>query len=291
MFFCFFLIKYGKSVPSFTVSITSCSIEGDGIVTKSDYIASGSYRSYTDITIGKGITEIGANCFSQSGALKSVTFLQPSHVEIIGNHAFTECSKLAEITLPDSVKSIGSFAFPFTKITKLYIGQSVQYISTPLHYLSSDFKGFNVSTLNDYFCNDEFGTLYNKNKTILYEVASGCDPSFTIPSTVIEIRNNAFHGLLTLSTLHFLKALKSSTSLFVSQTHIPPLSHLKKVFQSPVFQLKLLLIGMDLSQLNFLNQLNQYLICVFPNVKTWNQFIFQALFQVFQPQHLIFAIS
>ncbi|MDO5311727.1 MAG: leucine-rich repeat domain-containing protein, partial [Clostridia bacterium] len=57
---------------------------------------------------GKIVTSIGVSAFSWCSSLTSVTI--PDGVTSIGNSAFEDCSSLTIVTIPDSVTSIGSYA-------------------------------------------------------------------------------------------------------------------------------------------------------------------------------------
>ena len=58
---------------------------------------------------GLKVTEIGEAAFSTCSGLKDVTI--PDSVTKIGSSAFTQCSGIAGITIPDSVTEIGDYAF------------------------------------------------------------------------------------------------------------------------------------------------------------------------------------
>lgn len=61
------------------------------------------------VTIGTGITSIGAYAFYDCPELVDVTI--PNTVSVIGDGAFSACPALASIALPTSVSSIGAGAF------------------------------------------------------------------------------------------------------------------------------------------------------------------------------------
>ena len=56
------------------------------------------------------VTDIQAHAFEDCRSLKSFVFKNP-HVENIGSYVFRNCTSLAEISLPDTVKSLGKGAF------------------------------------------------------------------------------------------------------------------------------------------------------------------------------------
>lgn len=66
--------------------------------------------AYTDITIlGNVLTEIGEEAFSGCSAIRSINI--PDSVTRIGSLAFSDCSSLASITIPDGVTKISDHTF------------------------------------------------------------------------------------------------------------------------------------------------------------------------------------
>ncbi|MBQ8381281.1 MAG: leucine-rich repeat protein [Clostridia bacterium] len=67
--------------------------------------------SVSSFTVGAAVTKIADGAFSSNTSLTTVTFEGNSALESIGASAFANCTKLSNITLPASVKSIGRAAF------------------------------------------------------------------------------------------------------------------------------------------------------------------------------------
>ena len=82
-------------------------VDGDTIKQRAYY----KQNNLTNYTIGEKIKEIGRLSFAQSG-LQSIEI--PSNVTTIDYGAFYGCQDLKEVTIPDSVTSIGTKAFADT---------------------------------------------------------------------------------------------------------------------------------------------------------------------------------
>lgn len=81
----------------------------------------------TEYIIGNDVKSIGLCAFSSCTSLTTVTI--PESVTTIGAQAFQGCSSLASITIPNSVKSIGTSAFYACKsLTSVVIPDSVTTI-------------------------------------------------------------------------------------------------------------------------------------------------------------------
>ena len=76
---------------------------------------------------GKPVTSIGDSAFSVCSGLTKITI--PNGVTSIGDYAFSDCSGLAEVTIPDSVTSIRDGAFSnCSGLTEITIPDSVTSI-------------------------------------------------------------------------------------------------------------------------------------------------------------------
>ena len=65
----------------------------------------------TSVSIPNTIVEIGESAFAYCTALSTVRFASGSKLTTIGEYAFSGCSSITSLTIPDSVQSIGDEAF------------------------------------------------------------------------------------------------------------------------------------------------------------------------------------
>ena len=126
----------------FSISASAYDVKVDGIfyniLKKAKYaeVTSGDYKYRGDVIIPEtitvdnvvyNVTSIGDWAFSECSGLTSVTI--PNSVTSIGNRAFSGCSGLTSITIPNSVTSIGNEAFKgCSGLTSVTIPNSVTSI-------------------------------------------------------------------------------------------------------------------------------------------------------------------
>ncbi len=130
---------------------------------------------------------IDSNAFSGCTGLTSVTI--PNSVTSIGASAFSGCTGLTSVTIPDSVTSIGSKAFSgCTGLTSITIPDSVTSID------ASAFKGCTGLTSV---------TIPNSVTSIGSSAFEGCTglTSITIPNSVTSIGSFAFEGCTGLTSI------------------------------------------------------------------------------------------
>ena len=100
--------KIGNSVFNNTKWYNSKQ-NGDVYVGDTYYRYKGDMPKNTEVVIAEGTKVIANDAFSHCSNLKKITI--PNSVTTIGEDAFLSCTGLTELTIPDSVTSIGATAF------------------------------------------------------------------------------------------------------------------------------------------------------------------------------------
>ncbi len=168
-------------------------------VTTIGYAAFSDCDSLTEVTIGDSVTTIGDYAFSDCDSLKSITIGNSvttigNSVTTIGNSAFFSCDSLTEVVIGDSVTTIGDDAFYWCdSLTKVTIPDSVTTIGDSAFCYCDSLTTIAVDENNRYFSNDEYGVLFNKDKTTLIQYPIGNQrTAYAIPDSVTTIGDLAF---------------------------------------------------------------------------------------------------
>ena len=177
--------------------------------------------SLTSVTIGSHATDIKSSAFTGCSSLTSINVSSynfryssidgvlyskdqtrliccpegkisitiPDSVTSIGDYAFCNCSKLTSITIPNSVTTIGGGAFEnCSSLTSIIIPDSVtsigDYAFRDCSSLTSIMIGNGVTTIGDW-------AFYNCSKLT----------SITIPNSVTTIGGGAFYGCSSLTSI------------------------------------------------------------------------------------------
>lgn len=171
---------YNNTPTTFTYSDGSSFTSVDTILTANSYNPP-SGQSLTKVNIGTIVTSIGDDSvFYGQTTLTEVTFDTDSQITSIGDFAFGACSVLASFTIPASVTSIGASVFVgCTSLTTI-----------------------NVEVGNTAYSSDITGVLFDINKHDLIQYPIGNPTTeYTIPNTVTSVKESAFFGAGTLTSL------------------------------------------------------------------------------------------
>ena len=159
--------------------------------------------SFNELRYFTALTSIGKLAFSCCSGLTSVTI--PNSVESIGEEAFQGCSGLTSVTIPNSVTSIGQFVFlGCSGLTSVTIPNSVTSIEdgafSGCSGLTSVTIPNSVTSIGQYAFSDCYRltsvTIPNSVTSIGKSAFYRCInmTSVTIPNSVTSIGNQAFNG-------------------------------------------------------------------------------------------------
>ena len=141
-------------------------------------------------------------------------------VTTIGNSAFSNCTSLTGITLPDGLTTIGNDAFSnCTSLTGITIPNTVTSIGNDAFNACWALTQFNVDEANEAYCSDG-GVLFNKDKTTLVQYPAGkAETAYIIPEGVATIIEGAFEScnrLMTVSIPSSMTTIEQRAFLYCS---------------------------------------------------------------------------
>ena len=155
---------------------------------KSDFLASGEINQ---INLPNGLTHIGADAFYFCYGYTTVTI--PNTVQTIGHYAFAESTTLKEMTLPDNVTSLGSDAFRgCSKLETLKIGKGLKTLGGELFARCGSLRQVWVDPANQYFAHSSEGALFTKDMKALILFPRNIPGRYVMPNTVERIQIYAF---------------------------------------------------------------------------------------------------
>ncbi len=188
------------SIPwySYLASIKSLVVKSG--VTSIGRLAFYKCENLTSVSLPATLTSIDVAAFEYCSALTKITI--PEGVTEIAENAFDHCSSLASVSLPSTLATIGSYAFDdCTSLTSITIPASVTMIGGDIFPECRNLQEILVESGNQYYCSVN-GVLYTKDMMVLMRYPSAkTGTSYTIPSTVATIEDDAFQYCANLTSI------------------------------------------------------------------------------------------
>ena len=111
--------------------------------------------------------------------------------------------EVESIVFNGNITSIGENAFCYTSITDITIPASVSAIQySALEYIDT-LERIYVDSGNTVYASDDSGVLFNKDKTVLISAPTKLQETYTVPTSVTWIYDNAFSGCSRLKTINW----------------------------------------------------------------------------------------
>lgn len=168
---------------------TRLNVKGSGRI---DYVADKPWgRDITEAVIGEGITSISLSLFQDCTKLRQVTL--PSTLKTIEAGVFYGCTSLESIVLPANLTRIEDMAFLGCKSLKqIIIPKTVTFFGRGVFNSCDSLEKIDVDKDNSALVSVD-GVLYNKRKSALIKYpANKIGDSYTVPDTVEVLEDNAF---------------------------------------------------------------------------------------------------
>ncbi len=173
----------------------------DGSLNICQYTGSGGVVIIPDSTNGMIITTIGTNAFYAYNGSTSITI--GTNITNIGNAAFCDCSSLTNVTIGTNVATIGDLAFKYcSSLKSVTIPNSVTNIGDRVFSYCTSLTSIIVDTNNPSYSSLN-GVLFDKSQSTLVAYPGRTSGSYTIPNSVIIIRNHAFEECNWLTSITF----------------------------------------------------------------------------------------
>ena len=168
-----------QDIESITINEETRFIYGDAFVDSSNL---------KNVDLGNKLVSIGSAAFSYT-QIESIVL--PDSLKTLGMYAFLG-SRLKEITLSKNLEGLSGGVFAQTYISTLTIPDSVEYIESTAFDRCTSLSQVNISENNSHYKTVD-GNILTKDgkKFVLFITANGSD-TYTVPDGVVEIMDSAF---------------------------------------------------------------------------------------------------
>ena len=171
--------------------------------TTSTSVPSGDFTIPSVVPSGENsykVYSIGNSAFSSCSSLTSITI--PEGVTSIGISAFFNCSSLTSITIPEGVTSIGNSAFSnCSSLTSISLPSTLTSIGNSAFSGCSSLEAFYGNGNSYYTIDDNRALIVAGGKTLLAYAAANPATSYSIPKGVTLIGDYAFRDCSSLTSI------------------------------------------------------------------------------------------
>ena len=159
----------------------------------SDGVLSAYTGNESSVNITPGVRTIGSEAFCGNSTLESVTI--PEGVTTIGYAAFKDCSSLKTVKIPDSVTKIEDSAFwGCSSLSYVSIGKGLYDLGSGTFSDCDSLMNIALDKGNINFVCADSG-IFSADRSVMYQYFAGSrNMTYTIPSTVSEIKRYSFWG-------------------------------------------------------------------------------------------------
>ena len=212
------LVGYNGSPLSGNITLPS-SIDNHYITEIGANFLQGNADDVTTIAIPSTVTCICDEAFTDLTALEAITFPYGNSVSIIGDEAFSGCENLSKfgntaeyLIIPNTVTSIGDFAFYGTKFSYISIGTGLLSIGVGALSNIDCLLGISVDSNNDQYISSSY-VLYDYNGYLIQYPSAKSQTSYSVPSQiggnyVVGIADGAFIGADILTTINLCSTIQ-----------------------------------------------------------------------------------
>lgn len=145
-------------------------------------------------TVPDGVAYIDGYAFTRCSSIEEI--ILPDSISKINNgSAFGNCTNLTQITFPNGITYIGTGAFSECwSLTSVIIPDSVLSIGEQAFFDCIALRNIDVALNNQNYCSPD-GNLFSKDKKTLIQYAIGKnDTRYTVPDSITHIEKWAFCG-------------------------------------------------------------------------------------------------
>ena len=119
----------------------------------------------TSVEIGDSVKEIGKNAFCKCSALTEIVFSDEGALSVLGEYAFSDCSEITALTLPEGLSDIGYACFyNDIKLESVTIPESVMHVGRYAFFMTKFFT--DAYTSGEKFIYADNWLVYCKEETL-----------------------------------------------------------------------------------------------------------------------------